>query len=171
VKRSTLHRKSFENNYINALDLKFKIMTQISKLFLTALLCVAGLCYAAKAIELPDGSYFPLREGESVSRALSEARRLYPASFEITLPPEKTMDMDWYNDCIQKVSTSPNMSNSALGVAMGACEYKAVPKKCRAFAITKAPNGKESGDARMRCIEECRNANYYSKSVGECSKG
>jgi hypothetical protein len=146
-------------------------MTHISKLFFTAMLCITGLCYAAPAVELPDGTYVAIRDGETAQQAYSRAQKMYPDAFQLTLPPEKTMDMDWYNDCIQKASTSPNMSNSALGVAMGACEYKAVPKKCRAFAITKAPNGKESGDARMRCVEECRKANYYSKSVGECSKG
>lgn len=171
MKRSTLHRKSFESNYISPGFTKFKMMTNVSKLFFTAMLCMVGVCYAVQAIQLPDGSYFPLREGESTKDAWLKAQELYPDAFKLALPPEKTMDMDWYNDCIQKVSTSPNMSNSALGVAMGACEYKAVPKKCRAFAITKAPNGKETGDARVKCVEQCRNANYYSKSMGECSKG
>jgi len=142
-----------------------------SKVIICLLLFVTGHSFAVQYLPLPDGSFYPVQEGQSPKDAWLKAQEKYPEAFKLALPPEKTMDMDWYNDCIQKASTSPNMSNSALGVSMGACAYKAVPKKCRAFAITTAPNGKESGDARMRCIEECRNANYYSKSVGECSKG
>ena len=142
-----------------------------SKVVICLLLCITRLSFAVQYLPLPNGAFYPVQEGQSPKDAWLKAQEKYPEAFKLALPPEKTMDMDWYNDCIQKVSTSPNMSNSALGVAMGTCEYKAVPKKCRAFAITKAPNGKESGDARMRCVEECKNANYYSKSVGECSKG
>ena len=146
-------------------------MTQISKLFFTAMLCITGLCYAAPAVELPDGTYVAIRDGETPQQAYSRAQKMYPDAFQLTLPPEKKMDMDWFNDCIHKASTSPNMSNAALRVAVEACEYKAVPKKCRTFAVTKAANGRESGDARGNCVEQCRNANFYSKSVGECSKG
>ena len=42
----------------------------------------------AKALTLPDGSLFPLREGEDPNAAFAEAQRLYPNAFGAPKPPE-----------------------------------------------------------------------------------
>jgi len=43
----------------------------------------------AKALTLPDGSFFPLREGEDISAAFAEAQRLYPKAFASQEPQEQ----------------------------------------------------------------------------------
>lgn len=43
----------------------------------------------AKSVQLPDGSWFPLREGEDPRAALSEAAKLYPDAFGIKPKEEK----------------------------------------------------------------------------------
>lgn len=42
----------------------------------------------AKVIPLPNGSYFPIDDGQSVASALAEARRYYPEAFEIKQPEQ-----------------------------------------------------------------------------------
>jgi hypothetical protein len=70
------------------------------------MLCIAGLCYAAPAVQLPDGTYVAVRDGETAQQAYSRAQKMYPDAFEITLPPEKKMDMDWYS--ITTLQALPN---------------------------------------------------------------
>ena len=38
----------------------------------------------AKAVQLPDGSWFPLKDGEDPLAALAEAEKKYPEAFGIT---------------------------------------------------------------------------------------
>ena len=146
----------------------------MKKLILVLLLAFGSMTIssqtnAKKAIQLPDGSYFPVKEGESYIQAMNEAMKLYPKAFgQVKVQGQKIMDLDWYNECKLKASTT---SNASILTAIQACEYKAVPKKCRIHNIEKDMMGNEKGDERIQCVEECSRANYYSKSVGECSKG
>ena len=148
---------------------KFNIRVDIYIILLISILIMPMAAYSAKAILLPDGNYFPVKEGESAEAAFEAAKKLYPKSFGLMKVADgKQIDLDWFNECKLKAAT---VSNSAIGVAIQACRYKAIPKKCRVFNIETDSLGNEKGDERVRCVEECNNANYYSKSIGECSKG
>jgi hypothetical protein len=122
-------------------------------------------------IPLPDGSSVTIREGETPQQTWIRAQSMYPEAFrQKTIPENQKFDNDYFNDCKLK-STKDTKSDLALKVAIDSCKYKATPKKCRAFSITTDSIGNEKGDERIQCVEECNKANYYSKTVGECSKG
>ena len=148
-----------------------KILKQYILIALLGLFCVKIVAETktGKFVELPNGSYFPAKEGESVQQTLREANRLYPEAFgNVRVPKQKIMDLDWYNECKLKAATT---SSASIQAAVQACEYKAVPKKCRLHNVEKDALGNESANARIQCVEECSKANYYSKTLGECSRG
>ena len=148
-----------------------KIFKQYILITLLGLFCVEIVAdtKTGKFVELPNGSYFPIKEGETPTQALSEAMKLYPQAFgNVRVPKQKIMDLDWYNECKLKVAST---ASASIHVAVQACEYKAVPKKCRVHNVDKDALGNENADLRIQCVEECNKANYYSKSLGECSKG
>jgi hypothetical protein len=133
------------------------------------LICGIPFAFAAQSVQLPDGGYFPIKEGETPSQALREAMKLYPEAFgNVKVPKQKIMDLDWYNECKLKSATT---SNASIAAAVQACEYKAIPKKCRIHNIDKDALGNEKGESRIQCVEQCNKANFYSKTLGECSKG
>jgi hypothetical protein len=80
------------------------------------------------------------------------------------------MDPTWFNTCRLNALRDAK-TEVASGQMMAACRELAVPQKCRAFEISKDALGNESGAERVRCIEECEKANFYSKNYGECKKG
>ena len=122
-------------------------------------------------IELPDGSYFEIRKDERPEDAILEAARKYPEAFVIKkIPDSKKYDVDFFNSCKLSAAKS-TVSQAAMISAIQACQYKAIPKKCRALSITTDRHGNETGADRVKCVEQCNNANAYSKSLGECSKG
>jgi hypothetical protein len=122
-----------------------------------------------KYVQLPNGSYYQAKEGQTLQQALRDANQSYPEAFgNVRVPKQKIMDLDWYNECKLKAATT---SSASIQAAVQACEYKAVPKKCRIHNVEKDALGNESADARIQCVEECSKANYYSKSLGECSRG
>jgi hypothetical protein len=138
-------------------------------LFVFASMTISSQTNTKKAIQLPDGTYFPVKEGETAIQAMNEAMKLYPKSFgQVKIQRQKIMDLDWYNECKLKASTT---SNTSILTAIQACEYKAVPKKCRIHNIEKDMLGNEEGNQRIQCVDECNKANFYSKTVGECSTG
>ncbi len=133
------------------------------------LLLVSQIGFAVQSVQLPDGGYFPIKEGETPTQALREAMKLYPQAFgNVRVPKQKIMDLDWYNECKLKAAST---ANASIHAAVQACEYKAVPKKCRVHNVDKDALGNESADLRIQCVAECSKANYYSKSLGECSRG
>ena len=94
---------------------------------------------------------------------------MYPEAFgSVRIQKQKIMDLDWFNECKLKVATN---SSASIAAAVQACEYKAVPKKCRIHTIDIDALGNEKGESRIQCVEECNKANYYSKTLGQCSKG
>jgi hypothetical protein len=118
---------------------------------------------------LPDGGYFPIKEGETPTQALREAMKLYPQAFgNVRVPKQKIMDLDWFNECKLKAAST---ASASIHAAVQACEYKAVPKKCRIHNVDKDALGNEKADLLIQCVEECSKANYYSKTLGECSRG
>lgn len=144
--------------------MKYIILTLIFILF-------APYAVAAKYIKLPDGSLFPVKEGESYEHALREAQRIYPKPFGlIKLPREKIMDMNWFNQCKSKNIINAKTEAAIVQLTL-TCEYQSVPKKCRQFQIERDGMGNESSDARLECVKSCNEANFYSSKVGECSKG
>lgn len=124
-----------------------------------------------KAVQLPDGTWFPIKEGESPQAAMMEALRLYPKSFgTYRIPEDKKLDIDWFNKC-RANAVKEAKTDAAINQMILSCKHMAVPKKCRSFEIKNDRLGNEVGEERMQCIEQCSSANYYSKSIGECSKG
>jgi hypothetical protein len=122
-------------------------------------------------IKLPDGAYYQVKEGESYEMALQSARETYPASFGLVkIPLEKLMDVDWFNQCRTKGVREARIE-AAIGQIIQACNYQAIPKKCRAFQIKRDILGNESADERVKCVESCASENVYNKNFGECSKG
>ena len=120
-------------------------------------------------VQLPNGSYYQAKEGQTLQQALRDANQSYPEAFgNVRVEKQKIMDLDWYNECKLKAATT---SSASIAAAVQACEYKAVPKKCRIHNLKKDALGNESADARIQCVEECNKANLYSKSLGECSRG
>lgn len=122
-------------------------------------------------IKLPDGAYYPAKEGESYEMTLQSARETYPASFGLVkIPLEKLMDVDWFNQCRAK-GVKEVRTEAAIGQLVQACNYQAIPKKCRVFQIKRDILGNESADERTKCVETCANENIYSRNYGDCSKG
>jgi hypothetical protein len=133
------------------------------------LVCEIPFAYAVQSVQLPDGGYFPIKEGETPTQALREAMKIYPQAFgNVRVPKQKIMDLDWYNECKLKAAST---ASASIHAAVQACEYKAVPKKCRIHNVDKDALGNEKADLRIQCVEECSKANYYSKTLGECSRG
>jgi hypothetical protein len=150
-------------------------MKKINQLFqlisIQILLCSINPIYAELALPLPDGSFVRIREGETPKDTWARAQQMYPDAFKIKLiPNSKKYDTDYFNQCKMKAAKETS-SDYALLTALQSCEYKATPKKCREFGIETDRFGNEKGDKRVACVEECTNANPYSKSFGECSKG
>ena len=122
-------------------------------------------------IRLPDGSTFPVLEGETPQEAWFIAQKQYPEAFGLSyIPDENKMDIDWFNKCI---SDTAREAKTQLGVIQSfkACQHLAVPNKCRAYKITTDKLGNEVGDERIKCVKECAEASIYSKTLGECKKG
>jgi hypothetical protein len=133
------------------------------------LLLVSQIAFAVQSVQLPDGTYVTIRPGESPLQAYTRAVDMYPEAFgNVKVPKQKIMDLDWYNECKLKAATT---SSASIQAAVQACEYKAVPKKCRIHNVNKDALGNEKADLRIQCVEECSKANYYSKTLGECSRG
>ena len=146
-----------------------KIHKQIIFNVLWMLVCEIPFAYAVQSVQLPDGGYFPIKEGETPTQALREAMKIYPQAFgNVRVPKQKIMDLDWYNECKLKAAST---ASASIHAAVQACEYKAVPKKCRIHNVDKDALGNEKADLRIQCVEECSKANYYSKTLGECSRG
>jgi len=147
---------------------KFKFIYRLL-LALTSISFAVVNAHAVQYLPLPDGSSVTIREGETPEQAWARAINMYPQAFgNVRVPKQKIMDLDWYNECKLKAATT---SNASITAAVQACEYKAVPKKCRIHNIDKDALGNEKGESRIQCVEECNKANYYSKTLGECSKG
>ncbi len=120
-------------------------------------------------LPLPDGSSVTIRQGETPEQTWTRAQNMYPEAFgNVRVPKQKIMDLDWYNECKLKAAKT---SNASIAAAVQACEYKAVPKKCRIHNVEKDSVGNEKADLRIQCVEECNKANYFSKTLGECSRG
>ncbi len=150
-------------------------MKKINQLFqliaIQILLCSINPIYAELALPLPDGSHVRIRDGETPKDTWARAQQMYPEAFKIKIiPNSKKYDTDYFNQCKMKAAKETS-SDYALLTALQSCEYKATPKKCREFGIETDRFGNEKGDKRVSCVEECANANPYSKSLGECSKG
>jgi hypothetical protein len=124
-----------------------------------------------KYIRLPDGSSIQIQNNQSADEAWWQAMRNHPKSFGIyVIPDAKKIDLDWFNEC--RASAAKNAkTDSAVVQLVTACRHQAVPKKCRSLEITKDSLGNEVGEARVNCVEQCMASNYYSKTIGECSKG
>jgi hypothetical protein len=145
-----------------------KIEKKIIFNILWLLVCGIPFAYAVQSVQLPDGTSVTIRAGESPQMAYTRAMNMYPEAFgNVRVPKQKIMDLDWYNECKLKASTS----SASIHAAVQACEYKAVPKKCRVHNVDKDALGNEKADLRIQCVEECNKANYYSKTLGECSRG
>lgn len=122
-------------------------------------------------LPLPDGSSLKIRDGETTEQAWLRASQMYPEAFGFKkLRPGQKYDVDYFNSCKLSAAKS-TVGQLAMISAIQACEYKAIPKKCRAFSVNKDTLGNETGADRVKCVEQCNNANPYSKSLGECSKG
>ena len=127
--------------------------------------------YAAQYLPLPDGSSVTIREGETPRDAWLRAQQMYPEAFKIkVIPNSKKYDTDYFNQCKMKAAKETT-TDYALVTSIQSCEYKAVPKKCRIHNVEKDALGNEKGESRIQCVEQCNKANYYSKTLGECSKG
>jgi hypothetical protein len=130
-----------------------------------------SLSHAAMYLPLPDGSSLLMKEGESAKEAWARGQQQFPDAFKIkVIPNSKKYDADYFNQCKMKAAKATT-TDYALLTALQSCEYKATPKKCREFTIEKDRFGNEKGEKLVACVEECTNANPYSKSLGECSKG
>jgi hypothetical protein len=139
--------------------------------FLALQILFVSLSNAAMYLPLPDGNSLLMKDGETAKEAWARAQNQYPESFKIKIiPNSKKYDTDYFNQCKLKAAKETS-SDYALLTALQSCEYKATPKKCREFGIETDRFGNEKGDKRVSCVEECANANPYSKSLGECSKG
>lgn len=150
-----------------------KIIKLIAKniLFLFVIAINFTNANAVQAVPLPDGSYVTIREGETSRDAWLRAQKMYPEAFKIkVIPDSKKYDTDYFNQCKMQAAKETS-TDYALVTAIQSCEYKAVPKKCRIHNIDKDALGNEKGESRIQCVEECNKANYYSKTLGECSKG
>ena len=126
--------------------------------------------WAVLALPLPDGSHVTIRDGETPAETWKRAQRMYPEAFPQYISEDKKYDVDYFNNC-QLTATKDSKTEIALAFAIESCKHKATPKKCRAFKISKDKIGSEKGPERVQCVEECSKANYYSKTIGECSKG
>ena len=122
-------------------------------------------------LKLPDGIFLELKEGQTAEEGWLRAMNLYPKAFGfVKIPDEKKMDMDWFNSC-RNNAVKDARTDAAIGQLVASCKHSAVPKKCRSIGIDKDSMGNEIGEARIQCVEQCAAANYYSKTIGECSKG
>lgn len=151
---------------MNTLNLAAK---NILKLLMVALFFTE--INAAQYLSLPDGNSVTIREGETPGQAWARAQKMYPESFKIkVIPNSRKYDTDYFNQCKMQAAKETT-TDYALVTAIESCEYKATPKKCRGFDIETDRFGNQKGDKRVTCVEECNKANYYSKKIGECSKG
>jgi hypothetical protein len=124
-----------------------------------------------KYLPLPDGSYLKLRPGETAREGLSRARESYPQAFIVRkIPDDKKFDVEFYNQCKLEKSRDAK-TESALWIVLDSCMQLAIPRKCRKFEIQQDRFGNETGDDRIKCVQECMSANVYSRSVGECRRG
>jgi|Laugresbdmm110dd_1035094.scaffolds.fasta_scaffold05251_2 hypothetical protein len=147
----------------------YKRILQI--IFLIQILINCTSAYAVLALPLPDGSSVTIQPGETTKDTWARAQRMYPEAFKIqTIPNSKKYDTDYFNQCKLKAAKETS-TDYALLTALQSCEYKATPKKCREHTIEKDRFGNEKGEKLVACVEQCTNANPYSKSFGECSKG
>jgi hypothetical protein len=124
-----------------------------------------------KYLPLPDGNSVTIRDGESPAGAWLRAQKMYPEAFGFNkIDDNKKMDVDWFNQCRVNVSKEAK-TDVALFQMLESCRQQAVPQKCRAFQVKSDTLGNETGDERVKCVEECSRANYYTKTIGECKKG
>lgn len=122
-------------------------------------------------LPLPDGSAVTIREGETPDQTWARAQRDYPEAFgHIKLDDDKIMDVNWFNEC-KALAARQTRSDNALVVAIQACAHQAVPKKCRSFAIDADKMGNQIKGGRTECVQACKGANYFSRNIGECSRG
>jgi hypothetical protein len=122
-------------------------------------------------LPLPDGNSVQIRDGESPTGAWLRAQKMYPESFGMKrIDDDKKMDIDWFNECRTRVAKEAK-TDTALFHMLQSCSQQAVPQRCRAYSIKSDALGNETGQERVKCIEECSRANYYSKTFGECKKG
>jgi len=143
----------------------------MKKILIFIFLQILSLAYANQYLKLPDGTYYEVKDGVSALDATVEAQRKYPEAYGLfRIDEEKKYDAEWFNDCKQKAAKEVHVDNAMIA-SIQACKFKAVPKKCRAYQITNDRLGNEVGKERIQCIEDCKNANIYSKTFGECSKG
>lgn len=70
---------------------------------------------------------------------------------------EVNFDKNVYSKCL--LENQRNASNSEK-LVREACRIKAIPKKCRSETTNFMTNG---------CIAICAKANFFSRTVGECS--
>jgi hypothetical protein len=90
----------------------------------------------AKSVQLPDGSWFPLREGEDPRAALSEAAKLYPDAFGRREEPKPTQDTSGFKAALSAGATrlggQAELLKGKLGIkseAEAQKEFEAAEKK------------------------------------------
>lgn len=84
-----------------------------------------------------------------------------------------------YDDCVLK-NMKGVQSEVAVKAVQAACYSKTLPRKCAGEA-NRGPTVRPTGgmtfadlhpelfDSTRRCIAECRSANWFSRTWGECS--
>lgn len=144
-----------------------------AKLIAVFLFAITGSFAVAQSgyLPLPDGSSLKLRAGETPEQGWTRAQQMYPQAFvKRTIPDEKKYDVEYLNKC-ELEATRNSKTELALTIAVDLCRKAATPKKCRSYEIQIDAQGNESGEARIKCVEKCRSANYFSRTFGECTPG
>lgn len=144
------------------MDMKLKLLARLS-FCLIAGLVTAGVAIsqapATRYLTLPDGSSYPMLEGESPEHATAAALKKYPEAFGFK--PSGQYDADFFNSCVLKEVAKAKTTFAAAQVRE-ACKHQATPKKCRSVAA--------EAD-RSSCVQSCKDVGYLSSSFGDCSKG
>ena len=80
-------------------------------------------------------------------------------------------DADYYSECTLK-NVKAGMDMSAIQLIHQACKHKATPKKCRALSDRNLDLLDPFGTSELsKCVDACKNENYYSRTFGGCSTG
>lgn len=149
-----------------------KLAYKVLSCLLILLYCnINSFAQQKKYLPLPDGTSVEVKDGMSPTEAWLRAQKVYPEAFGLKkIDDEKKMDIDWFNECRARVAKEAK-TDSALVQMIQSCRHQSVPQKCRAFQVKSDTLGNETGDERIKCVEECSRANYYTKTIGECKKG
>jgi hypothetical protein len=84
-------------------------------------------------VQLPNGGYFPLKEGENAREALMEARKLYPDAFGIKeeIAPTKPPKEGLMSDLTSSAKNLLNISKTGIGALTGDTTQAALEGKRR----------------------------------------